>query len=247
MVNPNKIELLNATLGYRNGPQTVEVLKSIDLHLQAGDFIAAVGYNGSGKSTLIKVLSGVMKPISGRIRMNGMEMESVSLVERAKNTALVLTEKIQGFNLSLFDLVAAGQMPYTNSFHQLESAHLAAIEQALDKTGLSEYRHKKLHELSDGLFQKAVIAKALAQKSPVMLLDEPTAYLDYGSKHRLFELLANLVKEEQKCILVSSHDLDLVGRYCNKILIVANSTCTLLDTKAAIHHPDFLAIGGNYL
>jgi iron complex transport system ATP-binding protein len=147
----------------------------------------------------------------------------------------------------VFDLVASGQMPYTNLFHQLNETHLKLVREAMEMTGVSALSQKPLHELSDGNFQKALIAKALAQQTQTILLDEPGAYLDYGSKHRLFEWLQKLAKEQNKCILASSHDLHLVRKYCNKLLLLSDGSAELVDTDVAITRPAFLALGGSYL
>ena len=118
----------------------------------------------------------------------------------------------------------------------------------MGKTAFVEtHRHKALHELSDGLFQKTMIARALAQQTPLMLLDEPTAFLDYASRHELFILLKNLAEQQNKCILVSTHDLDLVFKYCETIVVVHNGQAEFLQTDEALKNDAFRAIGGKHL
>ncbi|HQQ95176.1 MAG TPA: ABC transporter ATP-binding protein [Bacteroidia bacterium] len=247
MVNQVRIAIENAELGYRGASSETGVLSEVNLELREGEFVAAVGLNGAGKSTLLKTLCGILAPLKGRVLIHNKNILEFSALEIAKTIAIVLSGKIEGFNLSCFDLVAAGQMPYTNSFHQLKDEHLRKIEEALMQTELGPHRHKSLHELSDGLFQKALIAKALAQQSPVMLLDEPSAYLDYASKHRLFALLKELAEKQGKCILVSTHDLDLVQRYCRKVIVLANGTCEMLRIEETANNPGFRQIGGKFL
>jgi len=169
------------------------------------------------------------------------------LNELSKKISIVLTEKINGFNLKVEDVVAAGQMPYTNSFHQLKQEHLNVIENAINTVGINKYKNYLLGELSDGLFQKTMIAKALAQQSSMMLLDEPTAFLDFASKHELFLLLKKFSTQQHKCVMVSSHDLDLILNYCNKILIIHDGIAELLEVSKAKNNEAFKKIGGGYI
>lgn len=247
MVKKAFIELKQINLGYKTAKGYLRVIENASLQFFPGELIGLVGINGSGKSTLLKSISGALVPLSGEIFIDGVNILNIPLNELAKKISIVLTDKIRGFNLKTKDLISSGQMPYTNSFHQLEKKHLDVINQAIALTKLEEHQHKNLNELSDGLFQKAIIAKALAQQTPGLLLDEPTAYLDYGSKHKLFLLLKELCEQQSKCILVSSHDLDLLVKYCTKILVVSGNALELLEVGAAKNSPAFNAIGGGYL
>ncbi len=241
------LHIRNVELGYQEGKKRSLILKINQLEFNAGDFIGVVGLNGSGKSTVLKSISGEIPSLSGEVFIEGKPLQNYDLHELSKTMAIVLTEKIQGFNLTVFDLVASGQVPYTNLFHQLEEKHLQVIEETMTQCGISEIANVPLKALSDGNFQKALIAKALAQQTQILVLDEPGAYLDFGSKHRLFEDLKELSEKQQKCILVSSHDLQLVAKYCNKVLLIYESKAELCSVHDAIKHPAFLAIGGNYL
>jgi iron complex transport system ATP-binding protein len=241
------IELKNATLGYHKSSSQIPILSNIDISFYQGDFVGIVGLNGVGKSTLLKSMCGLLPILRGDILLDGVSIHKLSLEELAKKIAIVLTEKIGGFNLSAFDVVAAGQIPYTDSFHRLNEKNIAIIESAITSCGIKNHSHKPVNELSDGLFQKTVIAKALAQQTPVMLLDEPSAFLDYASKHELFILLKSLSQTENKCVLVSSHDLDLITKYCNKLLIVSENNIELIPASAAKQNKTFLDIGGGHL
>jgi iron complex transport system ATP-binding protein len=247
MVKKTIIQLLQADLGYQGNKKTFVVLKQVSLELCEGDCIGLVGLNGAGKSTLIKSICGELQVLNGKVLLEQLPIDNYALHELSKKVALVLTGKVSGFNLTLFDLVASGQMPYTNLFHRLSEKHLGVINEAMQTIGISQLSDRPVNELSDGNFQKAMIAKALAQQTQTILLDEPGAYLDYGSKHRLFEGLQKLAKEQNKCILASSHDLQLVRKYCNKILILSEGSAELVETEAAAAHPGFLVIGGAYL
>lgn len=247
MSNNTCISLRGTTLGYQKSGNAINILKDVNFDFFAGDFIGIVGLNGVGKSTLLKSIGGLIPVLEGEIRIDEEPILNYSLSQLAKKIALVLTEKIGGFNLTSFDLVAAGQIPYTNAFNQLKQEHLDVINSAINLCGLKTHEHKLLSELSDGLFQKTVIAKALAQQTPIMLLDEPGAFLDYASKHELFILLKKLTDKEKKCVLVSSHDLDLLVKYCSKLLVISAHSVELIAASDALRNRTFLEIGGGFL
>jgi len=238
------IVIKNATLGYQ---KSEPVLHDLNLEFYPGDFIGIVGLNGTGKSTLLKSLCGLLPLISGSINLDGISIEAFSLQALAKKISVVLTEKINGFNLTAFDVVASGQMPYTDAFNRLSKQHISIVESAIYQCGIKGHSHKLMSALSDGLFQKTIIAKALAQQTQVMLLDEPSAFLDYASKHDLFLLLKKLADRDEKCILVSSHDLDLLLKYCYKLLIIANGSAELISVKDAAENALFKKIGGGFI
>lgn len=241
------ITLKNVSLGYKKIKDSITVIKDADLCFYEGDFIGIVGVNGIGKSTLLKSLAGLLPPLKGEIFIHQQPISKLLLNELAKKIAIVLTEKISGFNLTAYDVVASGQMPYTNSFNQLQTQHISVIERAIETCNIKQHQHKLLNELSDGLFQKTIIAKALAQQTPILLLDEPSAFLDYASKHELFLLLKKLANVEKKCVLVSSHDLDLLLKYCNKLLLMSDNVLELINTEDAPNNITFKKIGGGFI
>jgi cobalamin transport system ATP-binding protein len=247
MSRSQSISLKKAGFGYKKSGNSITILKNVDLDFYAGDFVGIVGLNGVGKSTLLKSLCGLLPVLEGDIYIEGKNISEIPLTELAKKIAIVLTEKVGGFNLTTYDVVAAGQMPYTNSFNQLKSEHIAIIDAAIETCGINEHKQKPINELSDGLFQKTIIAKSLAQQTPVMLLDEPSAFLDYASKHDLFLLLKKLCEEEDKCILVSSHDLDLLIKYCSKLLVISPGSVELIPASQARQNTAFNKIGGGFL
>lgn len=170
------ILIKDAGIGYRRAKSDLNILKELNLSFYAGDFIGVVGLNGIGKSTFLKTVCGLLPLLEGSVSIDGKTISEITLEEMAKKIAIVLTEKIGGFNLTAHDVVASGQMPYTNSFNQLKAEHYKVITKAISVCGITDHQHKPVNELSDGLFQKTVIAKALAQQTPVILLDEPTAF-----------------------------------------------------------------------
>lgn len=243
----SSIQINNGFFGYqKNNHQTV-VLKDVNLVCFPGDFIGIAGINGSGKSTLLRTITGLTPLLRGEVFINGKPVNFFTNADLAKQASIVLTEKIGGFNLTAFDAVASGQLPYTNIFNRFEPHHLQIVNKAIEECGLAQHVHKPIAELSDGLFQKTMIARCIAQQTPIMLLDEPTAFLDYASKHELFSMLKNLSSEKRKCILVSSHDLDLILKYCSKILLVKDSVVELVNVENARGHKIFTELSGGHL
>lgn len=247
MVSTAAIEVKDGHFGYVKNNRHISVLQHANLQLQAGDMAGIIGINGSGKSTLLRSLCGLQPVLSGEVFLSGSSVSEIPNSELAKKISIVLTEKIGGFNLTCADAVAAGQLPYTNLFNVLLPEQKKIIEEALSICRLQEHRDKLLTELSDGLFQKTMIAKCIAQQTGVMLLDEPSAYLDYASKHGLFLLLKNLAQEQGKCILISSHDLELVLKYCNKVILVKNSAVEMVPASGAKSHTTFRELSGGFL
>jgi iron complex transport system ATP-binding protein len=227
-----KLQIDKLQIGYVGKKQTAIVYENISACFEEGMMVGIIGKNGLGKSTLLRTIAGLQEKLSGEILINGTRAENTSKQELAKSIAVVLTEKVGGFNLTVSDLVSLGRVPYTNAFNQLSAEDEKMINECISICGLNEHRLKPVAELSDGLFQKAMIAKGLAQETSVLLLDEPTAYLDFPSKHQLFELLKKVSVEDKKCIITSSHDIELVLKYCSHLLIMSeNNEFEFIETS----------------
>ena len=207
------------SIGYENKT----VVSDINVTLNEGDIIALVGPNGAGKSTLFKTFSTHIKPVGGKIELFGKDLMSYSPKERAKLLGIVLTERPDDMFLKVFDVVATGRYPYTGMFGKLSENDEKEIKVSLDLVGVNHLIDRVFNTLSDGEKQKVMIAKAIAQNTPVIMLDEPTAFLDYPSKIELFSLLKKLAKEQKKAILFSSHDLELLLRYTDNLWIIAKN------------------------
>lgn len=199
------------------------VVSDINVTLNEGDIIALVGPNGAGKSTLFKTFSTHIKPVGGKIELFGKDLMSYSPKERAKLLGIVLTERPDDMFLKVSDVVAAGRYPYTGMFGKLNENDEKEIKVSLELVGVNNLIDRVFNTLSDGEKQKVMIAKAIAQNTPVIMLDEPTAFLDYPSKIELFSLLKKLAKEQKKAILFSSHDLELLLRYTDNLWIIAKN------------------------
>lgn len=212
------IEIKQLEIGYRSKRKQTSVFQGLNASFQSGSLIGLIGDNGVGKSTLLKTLTGYLKPLHGSVLIQGENLESLSFEKKATLISIVTTEKIGGFNLTVYDVVALGRTPYLSMFGKLMPDDIAVIERSLERLGLASLKDTLMEELSDGQRQKVMIAKSLAQETPIILLDEPTAFLDYTSKHKLFEGLKVLSLEEKKLIIVSSHDIDLMQKYMTKAL-----------------------------
>ena len=230
------------------------IASDINVTLSEGDIIALVGPNGAGKSTLFKTFSTHIKPVGGKIELFGKDLQSYSPKERAKLLGIVLTERPDDMFLKVFDVVAAGRYPYTGMFGKLNEDDEKEIKVSLELVGVNHLADRVFNTLSDGEKQKVMIAKAIAQNTPIIMLDEPTAFLDYPSKIELFSLLKKLAKEQKKAILFSSHDLELLLRYTDNLWImakdkpfVAGQSSELLKNGVIKNYFDLKDIDNQYL
>ncbi len=205
------------------GYDSKTIASDINVTLSEGDIIALIGPNGAGKSTLFKTFSTHIKPVGGKIELFGKDLMSYSPKERAKLLGIVLTERPDDMFLKVFHVVAAGRYPYTGMFGKLNEDDEKEIKVSLELVGVNHLAVRVFNTLSDGEKQKVMIAKAIAQNTPIIMLDEPTAFLDYPSKIELFSLLKKLAKEQKKAILFSSHDLELLLRYTDNLWIMAKN------------------------
>lgn len=241
------IQIKDLSIGYTNGKHVNTVFSKLTSQFTSGQLIGLVGNNGVGKSTFLRTLAGLQDKLSGEVLINNRSLDAIEKSELAKTVSIVLTEKIDGFNLTVRDLVSMGRVPYTNYLHQLSEQDIALINSSIKAVGLEFNSEKQLSELSDGLFQKAMIAKGLAQQTDLLLLDEPTAYLDFNSKHELFDLLKDLVDTKNKCLIVSSHDIELLLKYSSHLLVFGtDQSYDLLETKNARSNSLFNKVTGNY-
>ena len=213
------LKTASLSIGYNNKT----VVSDINVTLHKGDIIALIGPNGAGKSTLFKTFSSHIPALEGKIELMGKDLGLYTIKERAKMLGIVLTERPDDMFLTVFDVVAAGRYPYTDMFGNLTENDRKEIKASLELIGINHLTDRVFNTLSDGEKQKVMIAKAIAQNTPIIMLDEPTAFLDYPSKIELFSLLKRLAKEQEKTIIFSSHDLELLLRYTDKLWIVAKN------------------------
>lgn len=208
------------TTGYVVGHERREVTKGLDSALYRGQLVCLLGPNGAGKSTLLRTLAGFQPPLEGEVLILGREPLSYSSRERARLLSVVLTERPLLENMDVQALVALGRTPYTDFWGRMDEADKKAVNDAISLTGIEGLRHRQVQTLSDGERQKAMIAKAFAQETPIIFLDEPTAFLDYPSKVEIMLLLRSLAHRLDKTIFMSTHDLDIALQIADNIWLI---------------------------
>lgn len=197
------------------------VARGINARLHQGMLTSLLGHNGWGKSTLLRTLSAFQPPLEGEILIRDIPLPSLSASERSRLIGVVLTDRLEVGNLRVFDLVALGRSPYTGFFGQQDEEDRQRVEEALEQVGILALKDRRVHTLSDGERQKAMIAKALAQHTPLILLDEPTAFLDFPSKVETMRLLRRLAHEMGKAILLSTHDVEAALQLSDRLWLLS--------------------------
>ena len=209
------IQLKDLTLGYEQRT----LLEKVSAHITGGQLVALLGRNGTGKSTLLRAVMG---------------LETLSPQQLATTVSFVTTDKVRIANLRCRDVVALGRAPYTNWLGQLQGEDKEKVDNAMHLVGMDSYAEKTMDKMSDGECQRIMIARALAQDTPVILLDEPTAFLDLPNRYELCLLLRKLTQKEGKCILFSTHDLDIALSLCDTIMLIDNPQLYSLPTNEMI-------------
>lgn len=210
------IELHDVTLGY--GERVL--MADANVGFGWGELTALIGRNGTGKSTLLRTIAALARPQSGVITIQGNNVAELSMREVASRISFVSTDDVRVQNLHVWDVVALGRAPYTNWVGRLREEDRAKVEEALALVGMSAFAEASMESLSDGERQRVMIARALAQDTPIILLDEPTAFLDLPNKYEVCLLLRRLAHEQGKCILFSTHDLSIALELCDTIAMI---------------------------
>lgn len=209
------------SIGYRQPRRPPRVVaEDIQVTLKPGELVCLIGPNGAGKSTLMRTLAGMQPPLAGRVMVMGDDARNLSPREMAQRLSIVLTERVEVGILPAYALVALGRYPYTDWTGRLTPDDEAAVRQAITAVGADDLAARSVDELSDGERQKILIARALAQEPAVMLLDEPTAFLDLPRRAEIMQLLRRLARETHRAILLSTHDLDLALRSADQIWLM---------------------------
>ncbi|MFT7164164.1 MAG: iron complex transport system ATP-binding protein [Flavobacterium sp.] len=224
MENKTILTASDISIGYSHKKEKTLISSNINLTLKKGKLISLIGANGIGKSTLLRTLTGIQKTLSGTVLLNGQNIHKLDSLTLAQNLSVVLTEKLPPSNLTVFELIALGRQPHTNWIGKLSNLDIAKVNEAMELTQISHLAAKKHYEISDGQLQKALVARALAQDTPLIILDEPTTHLDLLHKVALFKLLKKLTQETQKCILFSTHDIDMAIQLSNEMIIMTPET-----------------------
>lgn len=215
------------SIGYKKKKDISLVAEAIDLSLQKGELIAIIGTNGSGKSTLLKTLAGQIPPLAGDVNLMNKTLSEVKPKDLGMYLSLVLTNESISKHLSVMELVALGRHPYTNWLGHLTEKDKAKVYKALSQVDLIQHKNTLCDALSDGQFQKVLIARALAQDTNLILMDEPTTHLDMYHKAYILQLLKSIVKNSNKSIVFASHEINLSLQLCDKIILVNNKKASV--------------------
>lgn len=231
------ITLQNLTIGYHSKHLSRIVATSVNTSLMSGEVTCLIGANGVGKSTLLRTMAGFHPPLDGEILIRGKEMKAFRAHELAKEISVVLTSKLDPTLLTVEEIVGIGRSPYTGFWGTLAYEDKRVVSNALKQVGISHLASRNVTELSDGERQKVMIAKAIAQQTHIVILDEPTAFLDFPSKVETLQMLHRLAHEQHKAILLSTHDIELALQIVDKLW--------LMDAHLSIGTPWELASNGS--
>lgn len=230
----NILSVSGLSIGYASKKGQHVIASHLDLNLEPGKLVTLIGANGIGKSTLFRTICAIQPPLSGKILLQGKDIHHYSPLELAQQLSLVLTDKLPPSNLTVLELVALGRQPYTNWLGKLTNDDLEKVNRAIALTEIDFLKDRKHYEISDGQLQKVLIARALAQDTPVIILDEPTTHLDLLHKVSVFKLLQKLTRETDKCILFSTHDIDLAIQLSDEMIIMTENAVVKDSPKALI-------------
>ena len=240
-MNTAAIETKELCIGYRlKGGRTQIVHDHLNLHLVSGEVTCLLGLNGAGKSTLLRTLCGFQPALGGEIRLLGRPLAHYSQTEFARTVGVVLTEKTHAGGLTVFELASLGRYPYTGFFGKLTQSDRQIVRDSLEAVGIAHKSANYVAELSDGERQKVMIAKVLSQQCPLILLDEPTAFLDVTSRLETMLLLHRLAAEQHKTVLLSTHDLDLAIQLADNLWMQAKERPLLCGA------PEDLILSGTF-
>lgn len=215
-MNTPLLQLRDLSVGYNDRP----LYEGLNLSINTGELVALLGANGIGKSTIIKSITGHLPPLHGEVLINGKDLKQTSAKELAKLISIVTTERTMTGGLTVTEMAALGRQPHTGFFGRLSPADQQIVESSLSAVGMSQFARRNVADLSDGERQKVMIARALAQKTPIMLLDEPTSFLDVASRLEIFQLLSQLAWLQKKGIIVSTHDIATALRLADRMWVL---------------------------
>ena len=235
----NTIHIKNLSIGYPGKGEVKVVAGHINAGINSGELTCLLGANGIGKSTLLRTLSAFQPKLSGEIFIQGKEIEQYKDKELSMAISVVLTEKCEVRNMTVTELVGLGRTPYTGFWGTLDEDDKRIVERSISLVKIEKLADRMVHTLSDGERQKVMIAKALAQETPIIFLDEPTAFLDFPSKVEMMQLLHRLSRQTNKTIFLSTHDLELALQIADKIWLMDKMNGVIIGT------PEDLSLNGS--
>ena len=231
------LQIRDLSAGYKQRRKTHVVVHDLNFECSTHELLAIVGANGIGKSTVLRSIAGMQTSLAGDISLMGAPMAQMNSLEIASNISVVLTEPPASKNLYVSELIALGRQPYTNWMGRLTEEDHHAVQHAMEQTETTQLAQRKCFELSDGQMQRVFLARALAQDTPVIILDEPTTHLDMYHQAYVFKLLKRLTSEIGKTILFATHDINLAIQLCDKMLVLTpdayhfDTPCRLIEQR----------------
>ncbi len=219
------LKVVGLHIGYKPKVKSAVILSDVSLQAMENDLIAVIGRNGIGKTTLLKTIAGILKPLKGKIEMYSREISNIHRKELARMIGYVSTELVNSPNMTVYDLVALGRHPHTGWYGQLEKTDHEAIHRAIGFLHLDQLSEKSLAEISDGERQRALIARALAQDTSIIIMDEPAAFLDVVNRYEVMLTLRKICRAENKTVIFSTHDLSMALHEADKIWLLLPDKC----------------------
>lgn len=224
------IELRDFSIGFGSRA----LLTDVNAKMESSRLTALLGRNGSGKSTLLRAVAGLNPDYTGEILIEGNDLRKMSAPERARKIAFVSTQRPRISNMICRDVVAVGRAPYTNWMGSMQQQDKEVVMQVLEAVGMAAFAEVPIDRMSDGECQRVMIARALAQETPIILLDEPTSFLDIPNRYELCRLLRNLAEKHGKCVIFSTHELDIAQSLCDDIMLIDTPQLRTMPTPAMI-------------
>ena len=215
----------NLEIGYRQKNSLKSLITNINLHLNPGELVGIMGTNGAGKSTFLKTVSKNIEPISGNIFIDNQNILNFNLQELSTKLSFVNNENKVAFNPTLYEYISIGRTPFVKWHNKLNNNDINKINHAIELVNMEAFKNRKINNLSDGERQKAAIARALCQDTNIILMDEPTAFLDVKNKFEIMKLIRKLCNSEKKLIIFSTHDIDLALQFSDKLIILNQKKC----------------------
>jgi len=228
------LNIENLSIGYPSKKGNTVIASNIHLSIPKGNLIGLIGINGAGKSTLLRTLSGLQNPLSGNCMLDKTPIHTITPQYLSRFLSVVLTGQEVSKNLSVLELVSLGRQPYTNWLGRLTEIDIQIITQTLEVTDTSHLKDKKCYELSDGQLQRVLIARALAQDTSIMILDEPMTHLDLHHKAAILKLLKTIAHKQEKLVLFSTHDIELAITHCDQLIVLKEGKATIDTPKQLI-------------
>jgi iron complex transport system ATP-binding protein len=237
-----RLSVEQASYAYSAGNRVAPLftLEATSLSARRQELVAIVGPNASGKSTLLRLISGALRPLSGRVQLEGIEVSALDSRTRARRIAVVQQESPLLFPIRVDEYVLQGRHPYGQALHFEKPEDLTIAEQALARVGAAQLRGRWMHQLSGGEKQRVVLARALAQQPLLLLLDEPTLHLDIGAQVELLQQLRALAKSHGYTIVVVTHELNLAAEFADQVALLHRGKCLRSGTPAEVYQRDLL-------